>query len=92
MLTAKHRDPHLGEGLHEHTWAVTAYWPSEPFRDGRALKAALRHFLDALPDASGELPPELWSGEAIAKAVLVLANTVGARVTRSEGYEAQVWL
>lgn len=88
LLRAKHRDLILDEGLHEHVWTVTAYYPSKPFRDGRALKAALRCLLDALPDAEGALPPELWSGEAIAERVMVLANCVGASVIRPEGFEA----
>ena len=88
MLTAKHRDLILDEGLHGHTWAVTAFYPAKPFRDGRALKASLRVLLDALPGADGILPPELWAAEDIAKRVLLLANCVGARVVRSEGFEA----
>jgi hypothetical protein len=87
-LRAKHRDLIMDEGLHEHVWTVTAYFPSKPLRDGRALKTALRTLLDALPDATGELPPELWSGEAIAERVLMLANCVGASVIRPEGFEA----
>lgn len=88
-LTARHNDPLGLEGEHQHTWLVTAFVPSEPRRDARALKAALRMFLDALPAV---LPPELWAGEDIAKAVLVLANVVSVRVVRAEGFEAQVWL
>jgi len=87
-LTAKHTDLILNEGTHEHTWAVTAYYPSEPFRDGRSLKAALRALLDALPGPDGVLPPELWAGEAIARRVLLLANVVGVSVKRPEGFEA----
>lgn len=89
LLTAMHVDPVMDEGLHEHTWTVTAFYPIEPRRDGRAMKAALRTLLDALPSV---LPPELWAGEDIARSVLVLANCIGARVTRPEGYEAWVWL
>lgn len=88
LLRARHRDFILDEGLHEHVWTVTAYYPSKPFRDGRALKAALRALLDALPDADDVLPPALWSGEAIADRVMILANCVGASVTRPEGFEA----
>lgn len=88
LLTASHVDPIMGEGLHEHTWAVTAFYQLKPRRDGRAIKAALRVFLDALPSV---LPPELWAGEDIAEAVLVLANVIGCRVTRPEGFEATVW-
>jgi len=90
LLSAKHRDPIMNEGLHAHVWTVTAYWRSENFRDGRMLKGALRTLLDALPDADGILPPELWSGEAIAQRVLLLAECVGASVTRPEGFEAWV--
>lgn len=91
-LTAKHFDPLMGEGWHEHTWTVIAWYSSEPFRDMRSQKAALRQLLAALPNGNGEMPPELWSGEAIARSVLVLANTIGATVTRPEGYIAEVWL
>ena len=87
-LTAKHVDPNLDEGLHEHVWAVTTFYPSEPLRDGRALKAALRMLLDHLPDGDGVMPPDLWSGESIAKAAMILNGVVGVRVTRPEGYEA----
>lgn len=88
-LIAKHFDPHMGEGLHEHTWRVTAFYASEPFRDGRAIKAALRAFLDALPNQNGALPDHLWSGEALARATSsVLANIVLCHVWREEGFEA----
>lgn len=91
-FTAKHRDPVMDEGLHEHTWAVTAFYPAEPFRDGRCMKMALREVLSHL-QVDGILPPELWSGEAIAATVArLLANCIGARVTRPEGFEAWVWL
>jgi hypothetical protein len=93
LLTAKHFDALMGEGLHEHVWSVTALYPSEPLRDGRALKASLRMLLDALPDAHGVLPASLWSGEAIAGQVAqLLGGCIGARVTRPEGFEAWVWL
>lgn len=57
-LRRRHSDPLGLEGEHEHVWRVTAWWPAEPLRDGRALKAALRMLLSALPDP---LPPELDS-------------------------------
>lgn len=88
FLTAKHLDLILGEGLHEHTWTVTAYYPSKPLRDGRALKASLRVLLESLPGPDGVLPPELWAGEAIAERVLTLTGCVGASVVRPEGFEA----
>ena len=89
-LTARHYDLILNEGLHGHTWTVTAYYPSKPFRDGRVLKAALRMLLDALPGPDGILPAELWAGEAIAERVMTLAGCVGVSVIRPEGYEAWV--
>lgn len=93
FLTAKHTDPIFNEGLHAHRWAVTIFYPAEPLRDGRAMKAGLRQLLDALPDADGVLPPSLWSGEAIAQTVAqLLAGCIGCRVSRPEGFEATVWL
>lgn len=80
-FTARHVDPHLGEGEHGHTWHVTAWWPSEPFRDARALKAGLDELLKVWDGTL--LPPELWSSEDIAKAVTrLLVACVGADVTR----------
>lgn len=93
LLTAKHVDPVMDEGLHGHVWSVTAFWPAEPHRDGRCLMAMLSTLLAALPDAEGVLPPDLWSGEDIARTVArLLAGCVGARVTRPEGFEAWFWL
>ncbi len=88
-FTATHTDPHLGEGTHEHTWTVTAWFPSEPFRDGRALRAGLVTMLSAWD--GGHLPPELWSGEALAAAIMhLLVNCVGVDVSRPEGFHAKV--
>jgi len=84
-LTARHVDPFGDEGEHEHTWHITALYAAEPFRDGRALKAGLRKLLDSFPAV---LPRELWAGEDIAKRVLLLPECIGARVWRSEGFEA----
>ena len=86
-LRGRHVDPLGLEGEHEHVWRVTAWWPGEPLRDGRALKAALRMLLDALPSV---LPSELWSAEAIAKHVMVLANVVGVDVDRAEGFHVRL--
>lgn len=90
LLTAEHVDPLMGEGLHKHVWAVTVFYLSEPLRDGRAMKAGLRILLDHMPPV---LPPELWSDEALAQTVTrLLANCIGCRVTRPEGFEAWFWL
>jgi len=80
-FTARHIDPHLGEGEHEHTWRVIAWYPTEPFRDARALRAAIGQLL-AIWDGT-LLPSELWSGEALAEKIThLLANCVGADVVR----------
>jgi hypothetical protein len=72
---------------------VAAYWISEPFRDGRALKAGLHDLLAHLPGPDGLLPPELWSAEALALAICrLLPWCVAVRITRAEGYEVIVWL
>ena len=89
-LSAQHRDLILDEGLHAHVWSVTAYWPSKPFRDGRALKLSLRAVLDSMPDADGIMPDELWAGEAMAERVMALLDCVGVSVVRPEGFEAWV--
>lgn len=90
LLTASHTDPHMDEGTHEHTWAVTAFYPFARHVDLRSQRAALSLILRDLQGTV--LPPELWSGEALLRRVLVLANCIGARVTRAEGYEAWLWL
>jgi hypothetical protein len=90
-LTARHVDPHLDEGEHEHRWMVTAFYPLADGVDLRCQRAALIQMLSIWQGTV--LPPELWSGEAIARTVAqVLANCIGARVTRPEGFEAVVWL
>ncbi len=83
QFTARHIDPHLGEGEHEHNWRVVAWYPSEPFRDARLLQLALAELLSVWDGTL--MPPELWSGEQIAKAItLLLANCVGADVNRHD--------
>lgn len=89
-LIARHVDPHMSEGEHGHVWTVTAFYPFADHVDLRSHRAALA---EVLRDLQGVvLPPELWSGEALIRRVLVLANCIGARVTRPEGYEAWAWL
>lgn len=87
-LTASHRDQVMGEGLHAHTWTVTAWFPGEPLRDGRVLKVALREVLDALPSV---LPDQLWSGEALAQHVAaILPDCIGVDVDRPEGFHVSL--
>lgn len=83
QFTARHVDPHLNEGEHQHTWYVTAWYPSAPFRDARALRASLTMLLDAWHGSL--MPPELWSAEQLAAAITrLLANCVGADVNRPD--------
>lgn len=90
-LTARHTDLLMDEGEHEHTWLVTTFYPSHPPRDMRSQKAALRQVLDNWQGTT--LPANLWAAEDLARTVAqLLANCIGARVTRPEGFEAWVWL
>jgi hypothetical protein len=89
-FTARHEDPLMGEGEHEHTWQVIAWYPSEPFRDARSMKGALETVLATF---EGQLlPPDLWAAERFASALMdLLANCVGVDVSRpTEGFYAQV--
>lgn len=82
-LTARHVDPLLGEGEHEHTWHITAWWLSRPFRDARALKLYLTELLGVWQGTL--LPPALWSAEAIAETITRLApECIGADVNRPD--------
>lgn len=89
-LTAWHTDTLMNEGRHQHTWRVTAWWRSVPFVDGRVKQEALRGLLAVWEGT--DLPPELWSGEAIASAVMaLLPECIGCDVSRpTEGFYAQV--
>ncbi len=92
-FTARHFDRTLDEGWHEHEWTVTAWRKPEPWTDGRAARAALDTLLRSIapPAADGvrELPPKFWSNEAIAKAVLTLANVIRVNVAR-EGFGVEL--
>lgn len=79
-FAASHRDPRDG-ALHGHTWEVTAWWPAEPWRDARVLQETLKGVLVGFDHK--ELPPELHSGEAIAKALMsLMTDCVGVDVSR----------
>lgn len=83
-LTAFHTDPIMDEGRHSHEWKVSVFWPSTPFRDGRAIKVALGALLAGWQGK--DLPAELWSSEALAAFVFRVfpANIVGASVARDD--------
>lgn len=90
-LHAWHTDPHLGEGRHDHRWKVIAYFPIEPWRDGRSLKTSLRQILDVWEGR--DLPPELWSAEQLARAILQAhgnADCCGVQIDRREGFGVKV--
>lgn len=89
MLSARHTDPHMGEGEHAHVWSFTVWWLSEPLRDGRIMRAALETILS--PYQGKTLPEELWSAESLAALVFaVMGNIVRVDVSRPEGFYASV--
>lgn len=89
-LRARHVDPHFDEGEHEHTWTVTVFWPSEPFRNLLAMRSGLEAILH--PFQGTTLPPALWSSEDIAKMVLGVMNViVGVKVDRPGIGGAERW-
>ena len=85
-FVARHLDPILDEGWHEHEWTVKTWRRLEPWTDGRSARGALDTLLRSIApgaaDGVRELPPEFWSNEAIARAVLVLANVTKVAVDR----------
>lgn len=91
-LRAFHTDPHMDEGRHEHVWNVQLEYEGAPFRDGRAFRAALTQWLE--PFQGQDLPPEWWSGEALASAVLSTLGTGDplACIVRRPGFEAEARL
>lgn len=93
-FNAHHFDPIMHEGKHEHTWTVTIWRKSEPWTDGRSALAALETFIDAIApmqrDETRQLPQELWTNEALARAALVLGNVVRVNVDR-KGFHAEAW-
>ena len=91
-LQAWHTDPILGEGRHEHTWIVKAWFAADPFRDQRSLRASLSAILDAWQGR--DLPPELWAAEDLAAAILQAhgnADCIGVTIERP-GFGAEAWL
>lgn len=91
-LTARHLDATLGEGWHVHDFDVTIWRKGEPWTDGRSPEGALETLLNAIApvaaDGVRELPPEMWSNEAILRACSTLANVTEAHVNRP-GYHAR---
>lgn len=91
-LRAFHTDPYLDEGRHEHVWNVQAVFDGTKFADARALRTALANLLSVYQGK--DLPPELWSGEDIARMVVSVLGTsdpIGCVVTRP-GFQAEAWL
>lgn len=91
-LTATHVDPYRSEGTHQHTWVITVFYMSTPFRDGRDVKDEVSPIIESL-HSGGEMKSDFWSQEAIAKEVLRLSPgyIASVRVNRAEGFEATVW-
>jgi len=65
---------------HSHTWIVTVYWPSEPWRDARDVMKSLNGLLALM---RGEYIPGLTQ-EMIAEKALQLDGIVKAAVWREE--------
>jgi hypothetical protein len=77
------------EGEHWHTWTVKAWWSAEPPRDGRVLQSLLKGVLAGWQGTT--MPAELWSGEAMARALMGLMDgCVGVEIDRPEGFHASV--
>jgi hypothetical protein len=99
LFTADHFDAELSEGWHEHTWKVTVWWSATPWRDGRAMAAALRTALESfisLEDGRRRIPAALWSNEALARVLRPLANVEKITVDREPssdrpGFHAEIW-
>lgn len=90
-LRAFHTDPFGDEGRHEHVWRIKLVANGEPFLDARALREALKAFLQPLQGS--DLPRELWAAEDIARYCLLIGtcDPIGCVVTRDE-FEVEVWL
>jgi hypothetical protein len=79
-FTAEHRSP---EGdIHEHTWAVLAWFACPARCDARCQRAALDTILASWDGTL--LPDELAWGEDIARTVGTLVNCVEVVVTRDD--------
>jgi hypothetical protein len=92
-LKARHRDrhpdPRVNEGLHEHTWTVTAYFGLMTDTDKRELSGRLVLLLERWHDEV--LPSQLAWDEGIARMAfnaLLPHGVVGVRVERGEGFGA----
>jgi hypothetical protein len=90
QLTAQHRDPIMGEGLHKHTWTFTVFWPSKPFRDLRTMREGLAAIL--APFQGSELPQHLWASEDLAAMILgTMGVIVGVEVERPDIGGVELW-
>lgn len=86
-LTALHSLP-VKDHPHSHTWIVTVYWPSEPWRDARDIMKSLNGLLFNM---QGEYLPGLTQ-EDLAKTVLKIDGIVKASVWRQdERIGCEVW-
>lgn len=92
-FTARHFDAVLDEGWHLHDWKVTVWRAGEPWTDGRSARGALDTLLRTIaPEAADgvrELPPHLWTNEAVGRAVMTLGNVTEVLVER-DGFGARL--
>lgn len=86
-LTALHSLP-VKTHPHPHTWIVTVYWPSEPWRDARDILKSLNGLLFTM---QGDYIPDLTQ-EGLAKMALQIDGIVKASVWREdERIGCEVW-
>ena len=78
-FTATHSLP-VKDYPHQHTWIVTVYWPSEPWRDDREVMKSLNGLLSLM---RGEYLPGLTQ-EMIAQKALQLDGIVKSVVWRQD--------
>jgi len=86
-LTALHSLP-VKTHPHPHTWIVTVYWPSEPWRDARDILKSLNGLLFTM---QGDYIPDLTQ-ENLAAMALQIDGIVKAAVWREdERIGCEVW-
>ena len=71
VFSASHKDPLTG-AVHGHDYEVVAWFAGEPLRRFEVLRETLNTVLRAWDHTV--LPDELWSAEAIGKALLGLLD------------------
>lgn len=79
VFSASHKDP-MTQALHGHDYEVVAWFKGEPFRDFGVLRETLGAVLTAWDHTT--LSDELWSAEAIGKALMAVLDIEAVEVNR----------